>query len=116
MLEPDARKRARPVLRGPERRKVVGLPGERLLRTPVVGRKNYYGSGAEWSGHLAAMVWTLCTTAQQNGHDPATYLTNYLTAYAANGHQPLSEADLAAFLPPAHSADPAVVNAASAAQ
>ncbi len=28
MLEPDARKRARPVLRGPERRKVVGLPGE----------------------------------------------------------------------------------------
>ena len=51
-----------------------------------------------------------------NGHDPATYLTNCLTAYAANGHQPLSEADLAAFLPPAHSADPAVVNAASAAQ
>ncbi len=95
---------------------MFGLPGERLLRTPVVGRKNYYGSGAEWSGHLAAMVWTLCTTAQQNGHDPATYLTNYLTAYAANGHQPLSEADLAAFLPPAHSADPAVVNAASAAQ
>ena len=28
MLEPDARKRARPVLRGPERRKAVGLPGE----------------------------------------------------------------------------------------
>ena len=31
MLEPDARKRARPVLRGPERRKVVGLPGESLV-------------------------------------------------------------------------------------
>jgi len=27
LLEPDARKRARPVLRGPERRKAVGLPG-----------------------------------------------------------------------------------------
>ena len=31
---------------------------ERLLRTPVVGRKNFYGSGARWSGELAAMLWT----------------------------------------------------------
>jgi len=31
LLEPDARKRARPVLRGPDRRKVVGLPGECAL-------------------------------------------------------------------------------------
>ena len=27
--------------------------GERLIRGPAVGRKNYYGSGAEWSGRLA---------------------------------------------------------------
>ena len=26
--------------------------GERLMRGPAVGRKNYYGSGAEWSGRL----------------------------------------------------------------
>ena len=26
--------------------------GERLIRGPAVGRKNYYGSGAEWSGRL----------------------------------------------------------------
>ena len=40
---------------------------ERLLRTPVVGRKNYYGSRAQWSGELAAMLWTLWATAAQNG-------------------------------------------------
>ena len=28
------------------------------LRTPVIGRKNFYGSGAEWAAHLAADVWT----------------------------------------------------------
>ena len=27
---------------------------ERALRGPVVGRKNYYGSGAQWSGELSA--------------------------------------------------------------
>ena len=27
---------------------------ERTLRNPVVGRKNYYGSGSVWSAHLAA--------------------------------------------------------------
>lgn len=27
---------------------------ERVLRTPVVGRKNFYGSQAEWAAHLAA--------------------------------------------------------------
>ena len=44
-----------------------GLEAERLLRTPVVGRKNYYGSRAQWSGELAAMLWTLWATAAQNG-------------------------------------------------
>jgi transposase len=29
---------------------------ERRLRNPVIGRKNYYGSGALWSGALAAMM------------------------------------------------------------
>ena len=29
---------------------------ERQQRGPAVGRKNYYGSGALWSGRLAAML------------------------------------------------------------
>jgi len=99
LLEPDARKRARPVLRGPERRKAVGLPGERLLRRPVVGRKNYYGSRAEWSGQLAAMIWTFWATAQQMGRNPLQYLQEYLTAVANNHHKPLPPTELARFVP-----------------
>ena len=30
---------------------------ERVERGPVVGRKNYYGSGSVWSGQLAAMTF-----------------------------------------------------------
>ena len=51
---------------------------ERALRTPVVGRKNYYGSHAEWSAHLAARVWTITATAERHHLEPLTYLTDYL--------------------------------------
>jgi transposase len=36
---------------------------ERALRTPVIGRKNSYGSHAEWAAHLAARVWTITACA-----------------------------------------------------
>ena len=36
--------------------------GERLIRGPAVGRKNYYGSGAEWSGRLAMMMFSIFAT------------------------------------------------------
>jgi transposase len=35
---------------------------ERVLRTPVVGRKNYDGSGSVWSAHLAAMLFSVIQT------------------------------------------------------
>ena len=35
---------------------------ERSERGPVVGRKNYYGSGSVWSGRLAAMMFSLFQT------------------------------------------------------
>jgi transposase len=72
---------------------------ERQLRTPVVGRKNYYGSHAEWSAHLAARVWTLTATAERHGLEPLTYLTDYLTACANAGGKPLQDEDLDRFLP-----------------
>jgi len=34
---------------------------ERAHRTPVVGRKNFYGSGSLWSGQLAAAMYTVLT-------------------------------------------------------
>jgi len=35
--------------------------GERLIRNPAVGRKNYYGSGAEWAGRLGMMLFSIFT-------------------------------------------------------
>ena len=35
---------------------------ERRVRGPALGRKNYYGSGALWSGRLAAMLFSFFAT------------------------------------------------------
>ncbi len=35
---------------------------ERRVRGPALGRKNYYGSGAIWSGRLASMLFSLFAT------------------------------------------------------
>jgi transposase len=72
---------------------------ERALRTPVVGRKNYYGSHAEWSAHLAARVWTITATAERHHLEPLTYLTDYLTACAQASGKPLTGQTLDRFLP-----------------
>jgi len=72
---------------------------ERWLRTPVVGRKNYYGSRAQWSGELAAQCWTLWATAIQHHLNPQAYLTAYLTACAEQGGKPLDGEALRPFLP-----------------
>lgn len=71
--------------------------GEQALRTPVVGRKNYYGSGSLWSGELAAMLFTVLMTMTQWGLNPRLWLTTYLMACAANGNQPPE--DLTPYLP-----------------
>src|SRR5262249_55187443 len=60
---------------------------ERAERGPVVGRKNYYGSGAVWSGRLAAMLFSLFQTLALWGLNPRVWLTAYLTACANAGGQ-----------------------------
>ncbi len=72
---------------------------ERALRTPVVGRKNYHGSHAEWSAHLAARVWTITATAERHHHEPLTYLTDYLNACATAGGKAPTGPALQPFLP-----------------
>ena len=72
---------------------------ERALRTPVVGRKNYYGSHAEWSAHLAARVWTITATAERHHHEPLEYLTSYLNACASAGGKAPEGPALDRFLP-----------------
>jgi len=70
---------------------------ERTQRGPVVGRKNYYGSGALWSGKLAAMLFSVFSTLKLHGINPRQWLTRYLEAcVAAGGQIPKNVAD---FLP-----------------
>lgn len=70
---------------------------ERAQRGPVVGRKNYYGSGAEWSGRLAALLFSLFQTLFLANLNPRRWLTAYLNACAqAGGHAP---ADAEKYLP-----------------
>ena len=62
---------------------------ERVQRGPVVGRKNYYGSGAVWAGRLAAMMFSLFQTLSLWDLNPRLWLTAYLEACArADGKAP----------------------------
>lgn len=70
---------------------------ERTQRGPVVGRKNYYGSGALWSGKLAAMLFSLFATLKLHGINPRQWLTRYLEACAAAGGK--TPENVADFLP-----------------
>jgi len=70
---------------------------ERTERGPVVGRKNYYGSGAVWAGRLAAMLFSLLQTLCLWDLNPRSWLTAYLTACAAAGGE--VPEDVERFLP-----------------
>jgi transposase len=70
---------------------------ERQVRGPALGRKNYYGSGALWSGQLAATLFSLFATLTPAGINIRTWLTWYLQSCAANGGREPS--DIEPFLP-----------------
>jgi transposase len=70
---------------------------ERRLRNPVVGRKNYYGSGSIWSGTLATACFTIFQTLILNGIDPQKFLVAYFGACAQNGGR--APEDIDNFLP-----------------
>jgi transposase len=71
---------------------------ERMLRPACTGRKAFYGSGAAWSAHLAASLFTIFMTLVHCWKiNPRHWLTEYLNACADNGgHAPQ---DLSRFLP-----------------
>jgi len=70
---------------------------ERSMRSPVVGRKNFNGSGSEVSAQLAATMYSLFATMKLWGLNLRTWLTAYLQACADNGNVPPAAID--AFLP-----------------
>ena len=70
---------------------------ERDIRGPVVGRKNFYGSGSEGSAELASTMYGTLATMKLWGLNARTWLAQYLQACADNGNRPPD--DITAFLP-----------------
>jgi transposase len=62
-----------------------------------MGRKNYYGSGAQWTGRLAMMMFSICGTLALWKINPRRWLNWYLHECANNGGKSPSNAAL--FLP-----------------
>ena len=81
---------------------VIGLdnnPAERMIRGPVVTRKNADGSRNEDSARLAGTIWTVTATAQMTGLNILAWLTAYLDECGRNGSKPLAGPALERFLP-----------------
>lgn len=70
---------------------------ERALRGPALGRKNYYGSGALWSGRLAAMMFSILATLAHWRINPRRWLLWYLKSCAASGGK--APSDIGPFMP-----------------
>jgi transposase len=70
---------------------------ERQARGPALGRKNYYGSGALWSGRLAAMLFSLFATLTLSKINIRKWLTWFLRSCAQNHGQ--TPVDIDPFLP-----------------
>ena len=71
---------------------------ENALRGPVLGRKGYHGSGASFTGYLAAMMFTILQERYlATDINPRLWLEAYLQAVALGGGQPPTDID--EFLP-----------------
>jgi len=70
---------------------------ENAVREPVIGRRNYYGSGSIWSAELAAMLFSLFQTLLLWKLNPHHWLYAFLQACAENGGN--TPSGLSPFLP-----------------
>ena len=59
-------------------------PTERSLRSPVLGRKNHYGSKSQRGTEVAALMYALVETCKLQGVDPEDYLIRAALADARN--------------------------------
>jgi transposase len=72
---------------------------ERMIRGPVVTRKNAGGSRNGDTARNAAAIWTVTATAQMAGLNILAWLTAYLDECGHNGGKPLTGPALERFLP-----------------
>lgn len=70
---------------------------ERRMYTAALGRKNYYGSGSVWSGHLTASLLSIFQTLKLWNINSRKWLTWYLQECAKNDGR--SPPDVSVFLP-----------------
>ena len=70
---------------------------ERGLRPSVCGRKNYYGSGAVWSGELATVLFSLFETLKLWNINIHTWVLAYFHECATSGSK--APTDVKRFLP-----------------
>jgi transposase len=61
---------------------------ERALRSAALGRKNYYGHHAEWSGELSAICMTIFQTAAKHDLNVYAYIKYYFDICAQLGAAP----------------------------
>lgn len=69
---------------------------ERLLRTPVVGRKNYTGHQTQRAGQMGALMFSIVLTCQSHHISPFDFLVRYFQACAEQSGPP---SDLSPFSP-----------------
>ena len=69
---------------------------ERMLRPAALGRKNYYGSHATWSGKFAALCMSLFQTAALHGLNVEAYMRYILDELSLH---PNASVDLESLLP-----------------
>jgi len=71
---------------------------ERMLRGPVLGRKNYWGTRSQWSSELSAAMFSIIQTCQMNDISPRAYLDYYFSECEKRGTAP-AEIEIESFLP-----------------
>ncbi len=71
---------------------------ERMLRGPVLGRKNYWGNHSSWAAELTGAMYSLIQTCILNGISSRAYLAYYFEECIKRGKAP-SEDEIDSFLP-----------------
>jgi len=72
---------------------------ERALRTPVVGRKNFYGNHSDRAAKATAIFYSVLATCRLHHADPQKFLKRYLTACVQIRGAPMPAELLERFLP-----------------
>jgi transposase len=72
---------------------------ERALRTPVVGRKNFYGNHSKRAAEATAIFYSVIATCKLHRIDPKKFLKRYLMACAQSGTSALPKEQIESFLP-----------------